>query len=483
SPAVAVKGPFKENGKIKKQASRFRVYEFEVDEFGNERVIQEIVSSDSVNIKWGVHLRNSKAASRTIPEASTEVRNPGYDQQKLIIEGRDSIEGSNKKNQNIVGQIDFIKNNQSEGRDNVVLGHLETDDSGRLLVVGGDGVSKSPLGATMNSFANNPGWYDDCCDGPISAEVLIGNERVAAEKAWVVIASPAYAPDIYNVVSWYDQARNIEARAYNPSLNLRTPSFTQDIYPILRRISLLQWVSLAARGGHGKGGGGDFISEQSLAKLSDTSQSSKASRQHIFSRLMEPGTAAPTSQTLPQPPRNMPLLYSGVDPQDRTKFQYASLTPHQYTLMKKWADGDFVADWNGPPVLPELHEIPLAEQPDALNSAALTACIGGPFYPGIETTYIMTLAQTYEAPCRINQSLPAGYLTELMALPWQADFVACGAFWWPAQRPVSVKVDTGFEEFSRGVNGFGGMVQYWNELGFVIADGDSFVESERGDIP
>ena len=145
SPSYSTQGPFKEHGKIKKQAARFRVYEFEIDEFGNERIVKEMIASDSVEINWEVHLKNKKAASRTIPEESQNVRNPGYDQQKLEIEGRDSISGPGNKNKEIIGHIEFVKNNRLEGKDDVVLGHLETDDNGRLLVIGGNGVSRSPL--------------------------------------------------------------------------------------------------------------------------------------------------------------------------------------------------------------------------------------------------------------------------------------------------------------------------------------------------
>lgn len=488
SPSVSTKGPFKDRGKIKKQAARFRVYEFEIDEYGHEKIIKEIVETDSVKIDWDVHLANKKAASIAFPKELRNVRNPGYDQSKLVIEGRDSISGTNKKTDDIVGQIQFVKNNRLEGKSDVVLGHMETDDLGRLLVIGGNGISRSPLGNAMESFANNPGWYDDCCDGPVGATIHINGESFQAESSWVVVAPPAYAPDIYNVVTWYDQAKNIEVGIFNPGLNLVTPSFTNDIYPILRRASLLQWVNARARSGHGEGANGNFLSSQFLEKLSDHRENTKT-RQDVFSRLVEPNKAAPGKQTLPSHPKqNMPSLFSGIDPKDRDKHQHASLTAYQYSLMEKWANGEFISDWAGPPPEMEFDQIPLQKQPEALNEAALSACIGGPFYPGIETTYIMALAETYEAPYRIDQSLPAGHMTELMALPWQADFVACGSLWWPAQRPVSVKTDSGFQDFSRGMattdkQQYGEMVKFWNKLGFVVKDGDSYVEVERGSIP
>ena len=119
SPYKTSVGPFKDGGKIKKQAARFRIYEFEVDEFGRETIVGEIVESADTRISWGVHLVNRKAASRTVPEDTGIPRNPGYDQEKLVIEGRDAIEGAEIINQDIVGEIQFIRNNRLEGRDDV----------------------------------------------------------------------------------------------------------------------------------------------------------------------------------------------------------------------------------------------------------------------------------------------------------------------------------------------------------------------------
>ncbi|MCZ6594680.1 MAG: LodA/GoxA family CTQ-dependent oxidase [Bacteroidetes bacterium] len=489
SPSMPVKGPFKENGKIKKQGARFRVYEFEVDEFGGEKIVGEVTDSKSVKIEWNVHLCNRKAASRRIPTEPAKPRNPGYKQDKLVIEGSEQISGKKKISSPIIGQIQFINkiNDRVEGKDDVVLGRLETDNKGRLIVIGGSGVAKSLLNIPLDNFANNPGWYDDCCDGPVEANIQIdGCRSVEAQKAWVVVASPAYAPEIKNVITWYDQAKNIDANTFNPVLNIDKPSFTNDIYPILKSTVLLQWVHQDARRGHGSGRG-NFIDPQILKDLSNNSNSTKSQRQHILSRLMEPNTGATGPGSRPPGPKSMPFLFSGVDPRDRNLFQYASLTKLQYSMMGKWVDGDFSADWKGEPAQRKFDNIPIEEQPEALTRAALEGCIGGPFFPGIETTYIMALADTYEAPYRINQTLPAGYMTELMALPWQADFIDCGALWWPAQRPVSVKTKNGIKDFSRGMpersRRYAGMVKNWNELGFVVKVGNSYIETERGSIP
>ena len=157
-------------------------------------------------------------------------------------------------------------------------------------------------------------------------------------------------------------------------------------------------------------------------------------------------------------------------------------------MMERWASGDFDSDWIGPPDAIEFDDLALKKQPSALDEAALRACIGGPFYPGIESTHLMANATTYEAPYRVDRLKPPGFLTELMAVPWQADYVECGALWWPAQRPVSVKTDNGtFDSFTRKATGhmnYADMVRYWQELGFIIqAPHGEYVETERGVIP
>ncbi len=86
---------------------------------------------------------------------------------------------------------------------------------------------------------------------------------------------------------------------------------------------------------------------------------------------------------------------------------------------------------------------------------------------------------TYEQPFRIDQSLEPGSMTQGMAEPWQADFNACGRFWWPAQRPVSVKRDGQFVPYTPANWGFGDMVKNWSKLGFILKEGDEYVEKER----
>ena len=76
------------------------------------------------------------------------------------------------------GQITF-----PEGRVNVPLGEVRTDDDGRLLVLGGFGKSASPTTADITGFLDNPGWYDDVSDGPVTAHVKIRPARSSTPTA------------------------------------------------------------------------------------------------------------------------------------------------------------------------------------------------------------------------------------------------------------------------------------------------------------
>ena len=47
---------------------------------------------------------------------------------------------------------------------------MRTDDIGRLIMLGGHGVSANVNGNIAVTFANNEGWYDDMSDGPVTAK-------------------------------------------------------------------------------------------------------------------------------------------------------------------------------------------------------------------------------------------------------------------------------------------------------------------------
>src|SRR5207244_13141496 len=66
-------------------------------------------------------------------------------------------------------------------------------------------------------------------------------------------------------------------------------SFTTDIYPILRRVSQLQWVSELAAGTHGEGGSMNFISR--VNELSGNKPEDAELRKSILQKRSEEHTS------------------------------------------------------------------------------------------------------------------------------------------------------------------------------------------------
>ena len=96
----------------------------------------------------------------------------------------------------------------------VDLGELRTDDRGRLVFLGGSGVSASnPPGMQPVTFANNDGWHDDVSDGPVTAEVRFGGKLLKVDPAWVVVAPPNYAPLQKSVRTMWDLMRDVAVKA------------------------------------------------------------------------------------------------------------------------------------------------------------------------------------------------------------------------------------------------------------------------------
>jgi hypothetical protein len=187
--------------------------------------------------------------------------------------------------------------------------------------------------------------------------------------------------------------------------------------------------------------------------------------------------------------------------------------------MELWKDGKFQADWPAdgePPPVP-LDELELPKQPEALDRAGLESGVGGGFYPGIEGSYRVAQSETYKYPSdeslgyenafRVNtENIQPGDLTANMAVPWQADFLACFrqpledesgnpvvpryqyVEWWPSQRPISVYPEGSGEprkwvpynwQCDCEADHYQDMVNSWYKFGFIVKENDGYVEKER----
>jgi len=493
APGLAPEGPFRGNDQgIKPQAARFRIYKVEIDANENETVTEEIVAGVDVTIEWSVSLVNRKAAGFSIADtlarqANPSLRNDGLDRDKLVISASGSIAGAAADGPELSGTVEFAKPGEAGPKvTGVVLAKLRTDDAGRLLVIGGPGASGSPLNASIDVFSDNDGWYDSVSDGPVSATLRIKGQTQPVVPAWALVTVPRYAPHVEGVVTWFDRAVNMARVGSDGRFNIpKTTSFTRDIFPILKRADLLSTVQGV---GHANGSIRPLSDAARLAGFSDP-----AKRAAVQAKLTSSASSAPGPEQLP--PQTMPRLYSGANPEsDGPAWTYLSLTRYQLAHVDNWVHGNFDADWSGAPPQPTpFDQIPVARQAWALCEAALENCVGGSFYPGIEGTYDIARSETYHPDAnlrsefRINPAHPAGFLTEKMALPWQADFADCTNFWWPSQRPDDVTLKTGEKvRWDRGVTDVGNnrhlsMVGFWSELGFLVFDKTTgkFVEDER----
>lgn len=443
------------SGKLKRQAAQFRIYGYNAE----NQVVGELTSADA-DIAWTVHVANKKGAwydfdaaldlteAKDLKSARRNAFVQGADREQLVIDpGPRSVSGANQHS----APFDTGKFFDQD----VYLGELRTDDSGRLIFLGGKGVSGSPLsGFTLVTFANNPGWHDDTSDGPVMAKVEIGGTPIPVDPAWVVTAPPNYSPDLVTPQTMYD----VITDCLNSAL-LDTPpkaSFTRDILPLLRQFNDAQWVNFGFAVQFGWQAPNDFLRPEILTKLAAAPASAQNDpyaelRRQIFYSFRDPG--ATTFEPLAWPPLYGDAFGSYDSPPVAN--DGFSITNTLYNYLQQWMSGDFDADYDpGAKIPASIGDVPLADQPATLDLAALHFCMGGPFHPGCEMTWPMRHSSMYRAPYRLRQN-PGGltksdygdYLTQTtvnasdgplsvsgpgditkwMAVPWQSDTASCRA--------------------------------------------------------
>lgn len=471
---------------LKRQAARFRVYSCVRDEHGTLVSFEELLPN-TVNINWTVHLVNRKAAAPCfLTKTTPRVPNTDPTLRRNGATGNDTIDQSliiDGGIQTLTGPLQPKKIFQGKFRGNPLpkgLGEMSTDADGRLVVVGGFGVSRSFPTTSIGNFADNDNWHDDTSDGPVEATVhfLDGRPDQAVDKpAWVIACQPDFAPNIGNLVTLYDAFIDMAiTRGVLPMPTFK-PAYDRDILPLLNRAAEYQWVNSYARNAHGAGKPGDF---ESMPNLGDPTVV-VPKRKNIFRLLRNPSGPA----TPPGTPA-MPSLFSD----DYPSRAVLPLTQSQYRILLEWSKDAFDAIGTTQTEL----------EPDALTRVALEACAGGAFYPGIEAGRKIRDSSIYATGevFRFNRTkIKPGGLTESMALPWQADFSDCtweapgtpvpalkGRGWWPAQRPDHVlrhPADATMVNWDRGAEGMQAMVDLWDQLGIVLEDlsSSTFIETQR----
>ncbi len=551
------------DGKILRQVARFRIFQF--DEGGN--LLKEVTLGDGVKIEWRVHVANRKASFFTFNGQSGDETNPPYvDRGKRPADaiekpdrGRGQPERKNKRNAHVTnrrgleidpgevtisapGSIDLVDSQTSAPIK--ILGRVQMQSEGRLLFFGGLGrtASSEGLSARIDEYANNDGWFDDMCDGIVQASVTFPDGHTEpAQPAWVVVGPPDFAPGIGNVVTLYDTLWDMAVRlrlacrpgndpilqdlvaqqqAWQDQTNdfapAYEPSFAAHIYPVLSRALAVYDVHEPPTGRRDYHG--------TLANWTRLAQRSEEQmRKAVFGRIRNPNSDQLDRVNMP---RGLGDDYTTLDEFENgasdppSARAFLSLTKVQYALLKAWSEARFKEDWAFGDVRFAPIPTPSAITPHGLDCAALENCVGGPFYPGIEVSWLIRQPELYAAAFRLKEvgfnigplTYQPGFFSQQMALPWHADFYDChreehtpeGAdeklfyMWWTAQRPDHIRADASapyrrwvepFDPANDGVQPddpddvtnlarFEQMRTRWSELSFVVLDGDQHVEQK-----
>lgn len=429
--------------RIKRQAARFRIYGY--DAAGN--VVREITAAEAT-ITWTAHLVNSKAEWDRFEGRAGEELPIGQRRARTAWRNRDIRGDENRTDEEARKALIIDPGPRTvSGPDQVAsftgglfmgspvpLGDLRTDASGRLLILGGFGRSgASEPGRRITNYANNDRWFDDVSDGPVTAAVKLADGRsLDVRPAWVIVAPPDFAPAITNVVTLYDVIAELSVGLGHPAPPAR-PSFTQHVYPLLSRAVQMSWVQAIANAGHGQGaaGAGHFLAN--LAVLASNLPEHQQARERVFARVRNPSLTGDEAKAQATSLFMPPLSGDDGDATRDAPGTWLALTRTHYDVLQKWARGDFEADWTGAPAPSGVIT------PEGLDRAALEACAGGAFYPGIEGGWMLRNKGYYSEPFRFDHGkVSPGDVTKRMACPWQADFFECQLHWWPAQRPDDV---------------------------------------------
>jgi hypothetical protein len=551
------------DGFVKKQAARFRIWEYLEDGNGNLVPNREVnpIDTPGVKITWTVHLANRKASFYKFDGqtgADGNNTNRPLRNSKILLNRASLLEIDEQRSISVTSagpdaqRVKFDNSNKNIPIDG--LGELQADDHGRLLVFGGKGQSASnsltPDIDRISDYANNDTWFDDVADGPVTATITLADGTVqtvdGANGAWVTVAPPNFAPSLKVVVTLYDTLWDVAVRRLNipgnntlydeylPGKGLKLlkdqntdwqqngtfkdykPSFTTDIYPVFQRAFSITKVH----------------STTSVDPATNVTQGTYKAFHYTFSDLQWaslaalpglPGARSQSFKWMRDPDKNTDktdfdpkLMPRGLGDNYEEGFvsqhpdSFVSLTRTQYAWLRQWRDGNFQSDWTTVPASPTVPQI----TPEGLDRAALENCAGAPFFPGIESSWLVRKPAIYAEPFRIMNgatlvpdglTVRPGFFTQQMACPWQADFYDCRKelytdpdsgveifhMWWAARRPDDVyrsRGDTHMQPWVPWIdydndNRFVYMLNNWFKLGFVIQDGDDYFETERAQDP
>lgn len=517
------------DGNLKKQAARFRIYAYDDSATAypsgqGQEVTLGFQLQDGrkvVDMIWSSHLANKKSAAYNVvnnkgieayrghvpqrrnPEVHGDVNDSSRLNQLMIDAGPRAITASRQEtasfsassiasiadsNGAITELPDYPIRFPQDTNDKLFepsgplnsLGDMLTDEKGRLLLLASPGNAVGQYDEydqviQMNGDLNNAGWFDAAADGPVNVTLVLDDGSTEqAHGAWVVCCDPAYAPQIRNVVSVWDNVYDMFVRELKlqPELydgeqynSTYVPSFSQDIKPIFIACNMQQWTANLppfALKAH------DAVDE---ITISDNPNKT------IMAGLNFIRNPNKDESNIGAPLMPLSLGEAGTS--------FLTVTKTQYFSLEQWSKG--LCD----------QDIQLDLGPgELLDMASLSNCLGGRYVPGIEVSYTIMDKDIYiqdwqssgAGPFRVKQQplsyqglnksepyldigwlplrddtkgLQPGDLSKFMAIPWQTDYNSCsihataintdgvnksnGAestlYWsWPSQRPDAVYV-------------------------------------------
>ena len=457
------------NGEIKKQAQRFYIYE--CDDQGNP--VKKIDPSEWT-IEWTAEVANKKPFwydfnnsldlsiqlenhdnlspnfydKEIAPAISTSYRNPN-----VLNEGLRRPHGQNYRKElvnspgpvtvsagtpklDIDGKFPFphppidangklgavavslIAQKMRTNSVDVKLGTVEYD-AGTLIFYGADGKSASLNPSDLNTdFADNSNWYDDICDGRITAKItpIDGGDPIelndAQTAAWIATTPPDYAPQIQPLSTLYDLIVGASDAQFTPELSL--------VFPLMYRLYRMQWVNAS-----------DFLApsfREVIDQLTEKGQfnciysnsdACKPVREMIFNLFRNPiynfdnEPVIPSNQTtdLTQLQSGTAPLLFPTYPGDGINYpgspaQWFAIPPLLYQQLEQWKDGNFQTPSSFQfENIDEMGQFYQQRFLDAANDptkapllmtrAVLETLYGGGFHPGVELTWPMRHAQMY----------------------------------------------------------------------------------------
>lgn len=521
-------------GLLKRQAARFRLFACEndgADTYPSKNEPQELVMGSKLadgrvvkDIVWTVHVANKKGAAYMVvnsqgvnaygdgvnqkvpqlrnPETYGDLNTPTRLKEWMIDPGPRAIAASSHQS---AGFDDSSMPCCADEKGNIMklpnyprqfpggklfyptgkldtLGEMHTDEKGRLLVLPGFGRTAAQYDEygdpiPLTGDLNNAGWYDDSADGQVSATIIFTDGSSAPVfGAWVICGDPAFAPQIRNVVSVWDDVYDMWVRElglqpdlYDTKSNTYNqnyqPAFESHIRPVFRASMLQRWTTnlpkMALRA---------HEAVDAIAPTDNPNKTIMAGLNFIRN---------PNADELNIGVPLMPLSVGDAGT------SFLTVTKTQYFFLEQWSKNNF-SQSNSEPL----------NRTEMLDMAVLTNCLGGRYVPGIEVSYTVRCPELYMqdwrnsgcGPFRVKHKdlsygkavrttpfltggwiprhnmtdgLEPGDISKFMSVPWQTDYNSCSIhqpsintlgvnhtngnettlYWsWPSQRPDSVHV-------------------------------------------